>query len=224
MDHDGVVQEEQVGHYDVSSRAADRLRAAMIRTAELTAARAPTGRSHDDADDVRGTIESDDAVGFDPRPLLAALDRAGARAVVIGQVAGMLHGSTELTGDLDLLWSGRPEEALAMARAFADVGADLADDDGQPLPVDASAFAHAKVVFRTSQASGDCCTPALVWGALDVAGFAARAETAIVDGTTIHYLSLEDLVAMRRAVGRPKDLRRAAELDAIGTTPDGRIP
>ena len=154
---------------DVSSVPADRLRTAMIRTAELTAARSPTGRSHDDADDVRGTIESDDAVGFDPRPLLAALDRAGARAVVIGQVAGILHGSTELTGDLDLLWSGRPEEAVAMARAFADVGAELADDDGQPLPVDASAFAHAKVVFRTSQASGDCCTPALAWGALDVA-------------------------------------------------------
>lgn len=29
-----------------------------------------------------------------------ALDRAGARVVVIGQVAGIMHGSRELTGDL----------------------------------------------------------------------------------------------------------------------------
>ena len=138
-------------------------------------------------------------------------------------MAGILHGSTELTGDLDLLWSGRPEEAVAMARAFADVGGELADDDGHPLPVDASSFAHAKVVFRTSKASGDCCTPALAWGALDVATFAARAETAIVAGATIHYLSLDDLVAMRRAVGRPKDLRRAAELDALARAHHGLV-
>jgi hypothetical protein len=164
---------------------------------------------------VRGTIDADDAIGFDPRPLLIALDRAGARAVVIGQVAGILHGSAELTGDLDLLWSGRPDEASAMARAFADVGAQLADDDGQPLAVDAASLARPKVVFRTSQASGDCCTPALPWGALDVAAFAARADVAGVDGATIHFVSLEDLVAMRRAVGRPKDIRRAAELEAL---------
>ncbi|MGV9572467.1 class I SAM-dependent methyltransferase, partial [Streptomyces nigra] len=29
-------------------------------------------------------------------------------------VAGILHGSTELTGDLDLLWDGTPEQARAL--------------------------------------------------------------------------------------------------------------
>jgi hypothetical protein len=32
---------------------------------------------------------------------------------------------------------------------------------------------------------------------------------------TIHYLDLDDLIAMRRAAGRPKDVRRAAELAAL---------
>lgn len=40
-----------------------------------------------------------DAIEFDPFPLLRALHRHGAEAVVIGQVAGILHGSQELTGD-----------------------------------------------------------------------------------------------------------------------------
>lgn len=39
--------------------------------------------------------------------------------------------------------------------------------------------------------------------------------TVAPDGTTIRYLAIEDLITMRRAVGRPKDLRRAAELEAL---------
>jgi hypothetical protein len=83
-----------------------RLRAAVRSLAIVTRGRTPTGMSHGDSDDVVGTVASDDAIGFDPFPLLAALHEAGAQAVVIGQVAGILHGSSELTGDLDLLWDG----------------------------------------------------------------------------------------------------------------------
>lgn len=35
------------------------------------------------------------------------------------------------------------------------------------------------------------------------------------DGTTLRYLAVDGLAAMRLAVGRPKDLRRAAELRAL---------
>ena len=35
------------------------------------------------------------------------------------------------------------------------------------------------------------------------------------DGFEIRYLRREDLISMRRAVGRPKDLRRAAELEQL---------
>ena len=35
------------------------------------------------------------------------------------------------------------------------------------------------------------------------------------DGIEIHYLRREDLISMRRAVGRPKDLCRAAELEQL---------
>ena len=198
---------------DRGQQALRRLEDATRRLAEQTRGRARTGRSHDQADEDAGTVATDDAIGFDPLPLLRTLDRHGARVVAIGQVAGILHGSAELTGDLDLLWDGSAGQAAALAAGFAAAGARLVDDDDRPVPTDPAAFALPKVVFSTATAAGDCCTPALPWGALDVAAFLHRCETAITpDGLTLRWLALDDLAAMRLAVGRPKDLRRAAEL------------
>jgi hypothetical protein len=196
----------------------DRLDAAVHRIRDHVGARAARGVAHDDADDVVGTIECDDAVGFAPMHLLEALSRHGARAVVIGQVAGIMHGSQELTGDLDLLWSGASSERPMLAAAFAEVDASLFDDDHAPLPLTAGAFALAKVLFHSDGASGDCCTPALPWGSLDIVGVLERAETVSEGGVTVHYASLADLIAMRRASGRPKDVRRADELSRLASS------
>jgi hypothetical protein len=195
-----------------------RLEDAVRRLREATAGRERRGLSHDDADDTVGTAETDDAIGFDPFPLLRAMHEHGVVAAVIGQVAGIMHGSIELTGDLDLLWDGDPAQATAFAAAFAAAGATLTDDDGHPVPCDAAAFRRPKVQFRTACASGDCCTPALPWGDIQVAAFLTRCQAAVApDGLVIRYLDRADLIRMRRAIGRPKDLRRAAELEALAS-------
>ncbi|MEU4227697.1 hypothetical protein AB0F17_25690 [Nonomuraea sp. NPDC026600] len=193
----------------------ERLRAAARRTRELALNRAATGLGHEDADDDVGTIGTDDALRFDPFPLLEALHRNGVQAVVIGQVAGIMHGSTELTGDLDLLWDGAPAHAPALAAAFTSVNAQLADEKGIPLAPHPDSFLRPKVQFTSPGAGGDCCTPALPWGTLHVREFLDRAITAVdPGGLEVHYVSRNDLIRMRRAIGRPKDLRRAAELDS----------
>jgi hypothetical protein len=197
-------------------RAVRRLRAAVRRLAVQTRQRALTGRSHDDGDDAVGTVDTDDAHGFDPLPLLRALSERGARVVVIGQVAGIMHGSAELTGDLDLLWDGAEGQAPALAEAFASVSASLTDDDGVPVACEPAAFGLPKVLFRSAGACGDCCTPALPWGDLPVAEFLTRCHIATAaEGFEIRYLDLNDLIRMRRAVARVKDLRRAAELEQL---------
>jgi len=201
--------------HDDASAPVRRLREALRRLADQTRGRPRTGLTHHDADDDTGTAGTDDAAGFDPLPLLRALDLAGARVVVIGQVAGIMHGSRELTGDLDLLWDGDPGQGRPMAAAFSQASAQLTNDDGAPVPCDPEAFRLPKVLFHTATASGDCCTPALPWGNLPVAHFLRRCETARAGGFTIRYLSREDLIQMRQAIGRPKDLRRAAELRAL---------
>ncbi|MEV0390846.1 hypothetical protein [Nonomuraea sp. NPDC050643] len=196
----------------------DRLRAAARRTRELALSRASTGLGHQDADDDVGTIGTDGALGFDPFPLLEALHHHGVHAVVIGQVAGIMHGSTELTGDLDLLWDGVPAHAPALAAAFASVGARLADENGDPVATHPDSFLRPKVEFTSPGAGGDCCTPALPWGDLRVRECLDHAITATgPGGLEVRYVSREDLIRMRRATGRPKDLRRAAELASRGT-------
>lgn len=197
-----------------------RLQEALGRLAGQTRGRPLTGRTHTDADDITGTVLTDDAVGFDPLPLLCALDQGGARVVVIGQVAGIMHGSRELTGDLDLLWDGDAAQAGAMATAFAASSARLTDDDGGPVRCEPEAFARPKVLFRTATASGDCCTPALPWGSLSVMDFIGRCAIVSAGEFMIRYVSRRDLISMRLAAGRVKDLRRARELQALRPFPD----
>jgi hypothetical protein len=200
-----------------SCGAVQRLEDAVRLLAQQTQGRTRIGRSHQEADDAAGTVTTDDAIGFDPLPLLRALDEHGAHVVVIGQVAGIMHGSRELTGDLDLLWDGDQRQAGALAAAFTSVSAVLADKDGAPVRCEPAAFRLPKVLFHSPAASGDCCTPALPWGSLPVTDFIARCETVTaVSGFKIRYLAREDLIRMRRTIGRPKDLRRAAELECPG--------
>lgn len=190
----------------MSQTPAQRLRRAIARTEQLTRDRAATGRRPDEADDLVGTFATDGALGFDPFPLLRALHEAGSQAVVVGQVAGIMHGSTELTGDLDLLWDGTPEQARALRDALLIAGCtELPDLD------------RAQVGYQVASAGGDLCTPALSWGGMDVTACLTRAVTAHdPSGFTIRYVALDDLVGMRRAIGRPKDHRRADELVRLG--------
>ncbi|MFL5995541.1 MAG: hypothetical protein ACJ736_14740 [Streptomyces sp.] len=186
----------------MNEAAAVRLRQAVRRTRVVTRERVATGRGSEEADDVAGTFATDGALGFDPMPFLRALHEAGSQAVVIGQVAGIMHGSVELTGDLDLLWDGTPEQAHALRNALAAAGCTHLPDLGR-----------SQVAYQVASASGDLCTPALPWGDMDTTSCLARAVS-VRDpaGFTIRYAALDDLIHMRRALGRPKDCRRADEL------------
>ncbi|MFI9150286.1 hypothetical protein [Streptomyces sp. NPDC053367] len=182
-----------------------RLRQAVRDIGDATRERGSTGRGPEEADDVAGTFATDGALGFDPFPFLQALYEAGSRAVVIGQVAGILHGSTEPTGDLDLLWDGTPAEARALRDALTRTGCAGPPDLGRP-----------QAAYRVTGAAGDLCTPALPWGRMDVAPCLDRAVSARdAAGFTVRYAALDDLIRMRRALGRPKDLRRADELERL---------
>jgi hypothetical protein len=189
------------------------------RLAQLTRGRALTGLSHQEADDVVGTVATDDAHHFDPLPLLRKFHEYGTSVVVIGQVAGIMHGSQELTGDLDLLWDGDEQQAQGLADTFASVSADLFDENGVPVRCEPAAFRLPKVLFRSEFASGDCCTPALPWGGLPITDILTRCEVvAATDGFEIRYLSRTDLIRMRQAAGRGKDLRRTEELERLVAT------
>ncbi|MDT0616095.1 hypothetical protein [Streptomyces lancefieldiae] len=116
-----------------------------------------------------------------------------------------MHGSMELTGDLDLLWDGTPEQAQALRDALTAAGCpDVPELDSPQVP------------YQAADVSGDLCTPALSWGDMNVAPCLTRAVSAhAAAGFTIRYAALDDLIRMRRALGRPKDHRRANELEGL---------
>ena len=191
----------------------------MSRIETLTGTRPVAGRTHDAADDTVGTIATDSARGFDPFPLLATLQASGVHVIVIGQVAGIMHGSTELTGDLDLLWGADPSSATALGAAFAAAGCRLRADDTSEASTDPELLLRPKATFDSARACGDCCTPSLPWGGVDLRAVLARSETAASpDGLEVRIPTRTDLIRMQRALGRPKDLRRAAELERLGDT------
>lgn len=106
----------------------DRLKATCEEIRAQTQDRPPSGVRHDDADGDIGTFASDDAIGFDPFPMLAVMQATQSNYAVFGQVAGILHGSSERTGDLDILWDGNAAAIDRLASEFEGAGVVLRDE------------------------------------------------------------------------------------------------
>src|SRR5688500_1954343 len=192
----------------------EHLRAVCEHIRAQTKGRSPRGVRHDDADGEIGTFGSDDAIGFDPFPMLAVLQASTADYAVFGQVAGILHGSSDPTGDLDILWDGSADAVDGIARAFEEVGVVLRDEDFNRVEPAGyrAALAGAKVYFEGLNCAGDLCTPRLRWGSLDVESFLHRKVWAHAGRLAVPYLSLEDLLTRRSAVTAPTHARRLREV------------
>ena len=195
----------------------ERLRAATERIRTLTRDFTARGVRHDDADDeLIGTFHTDDAIGFDPFPMLMLLKRTQADYAVFGQVAGIMHGSQEPTGDLDILWDGSDSVTPQMAQLFENAGVILRDDHSVLSSDYRAALRGPKAYFEGLGSAGDLCTPRLPWGSLDVGWFLRRKVWARNDSLAVPFLCLNDLISMRRAVAdRPKHHRRLNELEEL---------
>lgn len=147
--------------------------------------------------------------------LLEALARTGVRYVLIGGVAMRLHGSSQVTDDLDVLYSRDVDNLEALARALETYHPRLrgAPDD-LPFRWDA----------RTLRA-GMNFTLMTDIGAVDLLGQAPGAGNfeALLAGAThlqvgeldVPVASLEHLISMKRAADRPKDRLHLMELEAL---------
>ena len=195
----------------------ERLREVCEQIRAQTADLVPRGVRHDDADGVVGTFATDDAMGFDPFPMLALMRATKADFAVFGQVAGILHGSRDPTGDLDILWDGNPASVDVMARAFDSAGVRLRNENFDEVePSDYRAALHGlKVYFEGLGCAGDLCTTRLPWGSLDVVEFLRRKVWARRDSLAVPFVCLEDLITMRKAVTGAKHVRRVRELEDL---------
>lgn len=145
--------------------------------------------------------------------ILQALVDAGVDFVLIGGLAAQVHGSPSLTRDVDVCFGldGGNLDRLAVALdALVAIRRDLPAD--VHAPIDARAL-RAGDVFTLRTRYGDLDLLAHPDPGLDYESLADRSITAEILGVPVRVASLSDLMAMKRAAGRPKD---RIELEILG--------
>jgi hypothetical protein len=159
---------------------------------------------------------------FDPLHALRTLHEHDVRFVLIGGMGARLHGSPTVTNDTDVCYERTPENLERLAAALRELHARLRGVDGDvPFRLDAATLA-----------AGDHFTFVTDAGNLDVLGspsgsdgFRSLARSAVpmdLDGLTVLVASIDDLIAMKRAAGRPKDLVEVEILSAVKDEASGR--
>ena len=160
---------------------------------------------------------------FDPRPPLRVLLAHDVRFVIIGGIAGVLLGSPSFTFDLDLCYDRDRDNLERLARALTELRATLRGaPPGLPFRLDAKTLQMGDwFTFETSSGDLDCLgTPA---GTSGYADLARNAMEVVVDGNLqVMVASIEDLLRMKRAAGRPKDLIAVEILSALKEERDRR--
>jgi hypothetical protein len=134
---------------------------------------------------------------------------------VVGGVAARALGSPLVTADLDVCYARDEANHEAIAGVLRRLHATLRGaDPGRPFRVDARTIAKGDAfAFDTDFGAFDILgTPSGTDGFDDLAKTALRVE---LDGLTVLIASIDDLIRMKRAAGRPKDLLAIEELGAL---------
>ncbi len=154
---------------------------------------------------------------FDPLRLFRELNDAGVRYLVIGAFAGRLLGSPTLTRDLDICHATDAANLEALVTVLHRLNARLrATDRPVPFRIDARSVGAVQSLTLTTDA-GDLDLLAIPAGTQGFDDLARTAAPTDLDGLTVLVASIDDLIRMKRAAGRPKDL---IELEVMGALRD----
>ena len=154
-------------------------------------------------------------------PVFVALNAAGARYVVVGGLATVLHGYARLTADIDMIVDLDPPELKKTLAAMASLGL-------RPrAPVDPLGFADEEVRRSWIEEKGmtvfSFWDPKVPMREVDLfvehpipfSELWERSDLVELDQTTVRIASILDLIALKRLAGRPEDLQDIEALEEI---------
>ncbi len=153
--------------------------------------------------------------------VFAALDGAGVRFVIVGGVAVVLHGHPRLTADLDLVIDLSPDVATAAIDALLGLGL------VPRLPVEPHDFADPRVrgewIADRQLRVFSLHDPANAFVEVDLftespipfEALFERSWAVDLGGRQVRVAALNDLISMKRQVGRAQDIADIEALEAI---------
>ena len=144
--------------------------------------------------------------------LLGRLARRGVDFVVVGGVAVAFQGYARATKDLDITYATDVENLARLGDVLVALHARLrgvAED--VPFIPDGRTLARTRLLTLDTD-DGGLDLLADPPGAPPYATMRDRADRVDLDGVAVAVAALEDLLAMKRAAGRPQDL---ADIDAL---------
>ena len=140
------------------------------------------------------------------KELLQILNEHQVEYLIVGGYAVMKYSEPRYTKDLDVWVNSSPSNSEKLFRALAEFGAPLGNDGITPVT-----FTEASIVYQIGVAPLRVDILTTVTGIEFSQAWPNRVQ-GIVAGVPVHFISLDDLVANKQAVGRPPDL---AQLEAI---------
>jgi hypothetical protein len=145
--------------------------------------------------------------------LLQRLTDAGVDFVVVGGIAVVLQASPRFTADLDICPAPATENLERLAAVLLGLGAELRGiHDDVPFVPDARTLAQVSALTLVTT-SGNLDLLLHPEGVADYHALRRRADRMELDGLVIHVASIEDLIAMKTAAGRPQDVTDVEALE-----------
>ena len=164
------------------------------------------------------TIEPD----FDVVRILEALADGGVEYVVVGAVTARMLGSSVVTRDLDVCYSRDEANLEALAAVLRGLNARLRGAERDvPFRLEAKTL-RAGDTFTFTTDAGDLDVLGTPSGTAGYQDLVRTAEPVEIAGRTVLAASVGDLIRMKRAAGRPKDLLQVELLAALQEELDDR--
>ncbi len=147
--------------------------------------------------------------------LLPILAKADVQFIVIGGGAAVAHGLARATYDVDIVYARNPENIRKLAAALKCYQPYLRGaPPGLPFCLDDQTV-QAGLNFTLTTTLGDLDLLGEVTGGGDYQQLLPFSEALHVFGIQCQFVTLEKLIQLKRAAGRPKDLETIAELQAL---------
>lgn len=157
--------------------------------------------------------------------ITAHLRRHDVRYLLVGGVAGIVHGGTRPTDDVDYVADGGLENLRRFAVALLELNArvrvgGLDDAEASLLPVvhDGQVLERTEIsTWRTDAGNLDVLSdiPDREGKKLRYDDLAQRADVVVIDGVAIPVASLEDVIGSKEGADRAKDREVLPELRAV---------